>query len=383
MKKIKSTTGKKLLVCDLKREHKTVRSEIERSVKKVLDSGWYILGKELEAFENEFAEYIGTLYAVGVASGTEALQLALMALEIGKGDEVITAVNTAIPTAMAIVSAGAQPRFVDVDEDTFNLNIEALEKAITSRTRAIIPVHLYGNPCYIEKVLAIAKKHKIAVVEDACQAHGASYRGRRVGSFGDLGAFSFYPTKNLGCYGDGGMIVTSNKRLFDKLKLLRNYGQVTRYKCEIKGINSRLDEMQAAILRIKLKHLDNFNSKRRSAACLYEEHLKGVEEVGLPSHGAYSKHAFHLYVIKCRDRDMLKDFLLSKGIETQVHYPVPLHLQRAFEDIGYKSDSFVCAEALSRKILTLPIFPSISKNEIKKVCGCIKHFYKVRKQRRL
>ncbi|MBN2452702.1 MAG: DegT/DnrJ/EryC1/StrS family aminotransferase [Candidatus Omnitrophica bacterium] len=381
MKRTGKNTGKKILVCDLKREHGTIRGEVMRSVKRVLDSGWYILGKELEAFENEFAEYIGSSNAVGVASGTEGLQLALMALAVGRGDEVITAVNTAIPTAMAIVSAGATPKFVDIDEDTFNLDIRELERAITGKTKAIVPVHLYGNPCDIGGVMKIARKHGLAVIEDACQAHGASHNSRKVGSFGDLGAFSFYPTKNLGCYGDGGMVVTNNGKLAAKLRLLRNYGQATRYSCDIEGINSRLDEIQAAILRGKLRRLDRFNKRRSAIARLYGECLKDIGALELPSYDRNSKHVFHLYVIRCEKRDMLRDFLLKNGIETQIHYPVPLHLQGAFKGLGYRAGDFPRAEALSRKILTLPVFPALTDGEVMRICNCVRRFYNGRGRR--
>lgn len=375
MKRTKNTTGKKLLVCDLKREHIAIRKEVEGAVKRVLDSGWYILGKELVAFEVEFARYIGSSYAIGVASGTEALQIALMALSIGKGDQVITAVNTAIPTAMAITSAGASPTFVDIDENTFNISIAGIEKAITKRTKAIIPVHLYGNPCNMSEVLRIAKKYKIAVVEDCAQAHGASYKNRKVGTFGDLGAFSFYPTKNLGCYGDGGAVVTDSKALAEKVKLLRNYGQSTRYVCDVEGINSRLDEVQAAILRVKLRNLDRYIARRREIVALYGRDLASIDEVTVPYRIEDTQHAFHLYVIRCAMRDRLKEYLDKKGIETQIHYPVQLHLQKAFSTLGYRRGAFPVAEKLAGEILSLPIFPALQNEEVAVICKSIKEFY--------
>lgn len=379
MKKIKNITGKrKILVSDLLREHAAIKGPVEKAARRVFDSGRYILGKEVEAFEKEFARYNGSRYAIGVASGTEALEISLKALSIGPGDEVITAVNTAIPTAMAIAAAGARPKFVDVDERTSNIDIDKIEKAITGKTRAIIPVHIYGNPCNIAWVKLIAKKHKLFIVEDACQAHGASCKQKKVGSFGDLGAFSFYPTKNLGCYGDGGMIVTDNKALARKAKLLRNYGQPMRYKCDIEGINSRLDELQAAILRVKLGRLDSSNDRRRAIAALYDKNLKNIEGVTVPCVCKYARHVFHLYVIRCKNRDDLKIFLSEKGIETEIHYPIPLHLQKAFKYLGYKKGDFPAAEKLAGEIISLPIFPELKGGEVRTICGSIKEFYKGR-----
>lgn len=375
MKRTKKITGKRILVSDLKREHNALRDEIERAVLRVLDSGWYILGHELKAFEEEFARYNGSRYAIGVASGTEALQLALVALDIGRGDEIILPVNTAIPTAMAIVASGASPVFVDVDPDSSNIDVGKIDRVVSHRTKAIIPVHLYGNPCDMDGILKIARKRGLRVVEDACQAHGASYKGKRVGSIGLMGAFSFYPTKNLGAYGDGGLIVTDDRRLADKLKLLRNYGQATRYKCEINGINSRLDEIQAAILRVKLRHLDYFTGRRLVISGLYNRYLGQMKSVAIPPSSRDAKRVYHLYVIRCKKRDALRDYLSRRGIETQIHYPMPLHMQGAFRGLGYRAGDFRCAEALSRDILSLPIFPSLKDSEVRKICGCIRKFY--------
>jgi dTDP-4-amino-4,6-dideoxygalactose transaminase len=375
MKKIKNSTGKKILVCDLKREHRAIKGDVELAVKRVLDKGWYILGKELEAFEKEFARYNGVAFAVGVASGTEALQISLSILGIGKGDEVITVPNTAIPTAMAIIATGATPKFVDIDPGSFNIDIKKLERSITKKTKAIIPVHLYGNPCDMKDILKIAKKHRLFIVEDACQAHGASLGKKKAGTFGDLGAFSFYPTKNLGCYGDGGAIVTDNKHLADKAKLLRNYGQSSRYRCDTIGMNSRLDEVQAAILRVKLNKLDAFIGRRREIAEKYNKYLKGVEEVRLPGQERGKKHSFHLFVIRCKDRDGLKKYLADRGVETQIHYPIPLHLQDAFAYLGYKPGDFSDVEKLSAQILSLPIFPRLKDREVIKICKYIRDYY--------
>jgi len=376
MKRIKNITGKRILVSDLSRGHSASKDQIERAILRVLDSGWYVLGLELEAFEREFARYNGSRYAVGVASGTEAIQIALMALGIGRGDEVITIPNTAIPTAMAIVAAGATPRFVDVREDTQNIDETKLKESITKKTKAIIPVHLYGNPCEIEGVLRIAGQHGLYVVEDACQAHGASYNGKKVGTFGDLGAFSFYPTKNLGCYGDGGMIVTDDRKLAETVKLLRNYGQKTRYACDMEGINSRLDEIQAAILRVKLRRLNSFNKRRRHIAALYQKCLAEMGEMRLPMIGDNTRQGvFHLYVIRCQKRDALRSFLAKRGIETQIHYPVPLHLQKAFAHLGYSRGDFPVAEKLVREILSLPIFPELTDREVVRISALIRKWY--------
>jgi dTDP-4-amino-4,6-dideoxygalactose transaminase len=376
MKKIRNIIGKKILVSDLRKEDRAIRRKVENAVKRVLSSGWYVLGQELEKFEKEFASYCGSKYAIGVASGTDALILSLKALSIGRNDEVITAVNTAIPTAMAIMSTGARPVFVDVREDTFNIDTEKIEKVITKRTKAIIPVHLYGNPCDIDKIMKIARKYGLFVIEDACQAHGASRSGKKTGTFGDIAAFSFYPTKNLGCYGDGGMIVTASGNLARKLKLLRNYGQSTRYLCETEGVNSRLDEIQAAVLRVKLKYLDSFNDRRGEIAALYTRHLEELDEINIPAVRDGSRHVFHLYVIECERREPLMNYLSNMSIETQVHYPVSLHLQKAFRHLGYAKGDFPVAERAACRILSLPVFPALRDSEVLKICSCIKNFYR-------
>ncbi|GAG40038.1 unnamed protein product, partial [marine sediment metagenome] len=247
-----------------------------------------------------------------------------------------------------------------------------IERAITKRTKAIMPVHLYGNPCDMESVLKIARKHNLFVVEDACQAHGASQNGRKTGTLGDLGAFSFYPTKNLGCYGDGGMVITNKKDISDKVKLLRNYGQPSRYDSHIKGINSRLDEIQAAILRVKLRYLEQFNERRRKIANLYKKYLEGIKEITPPSRERGARHVFHLYVIRCKNRDRLKKFLSRKGIETQIHYPIPLHLQKAFRYLRYRKGDLKVTEDSARQILSLPLFPGLEEREVKRICRYIR-----------
>jgi len=374
MSTTKSITGK-IQVCDLKRETAALGTEIERCIARVLKSGRYILGPELESFEETFACYVGCKYAVGVASGTEALQISLAAMSIGTGDEVITPVNTAIPTAMAIVAAGAKPVFVDVGEASLNIDVSLTEKAITPRTKAVMPVHLYGNPCAIDAVSRLARKHNLKMIEDCAQAHGAEYARKKAGSFGDAGAFSFYPTKNLACYGDGGIIVTDSKELAGRMRLIRNYGQATRYECVITGINSRLDEIQAAILSVKLKHLDSFNGRRIKIAALYRKELGGIDEIGFPLCAAGSKCVFHLFVMRCKNREDLREYLDEKGVMTEVHYPVPLHMQKTFRYLGYKKGDFAVAEKAADEILSLPIFPTLKDSEVKYICGNIREFY--------
>ena len=376
MKNMGNITGSKIVVSDLKREPRQLKKKIEKAVDKVLSSGWYILGKELASFEKEFASYCGTSYAVGVASGTEALQLSLMALSISSGDEVIIPVNTAIPAAMAIVAAGAKPKFVDIKEATFNIDPSKIEKLITKRTKAIMPVHLYGNPCDMDNVSKIARKHKLFVVEDASQSHGAIYKNKKVGSLSDLACFSFYPTKNLGCYGDGGMVVTNGKKLTEKIHYLRNYGQISRYICRIKGINSRLDEVQAAILRVKLKHLDAFNKRRIEIATRYNKNLKNIAEIESPCENKSTKHVFYLYVIRSKKRNKLKAYLEQKKIKSEIHYPIPLHLQEAFRCLGYRKGDFPVGERVAREILSLPIFPTLTNGEVDRISFHIRNFYR-------
>lgn len=375
MRNIDDTTGSIIRVSDLRRELPAVKKKAEKAMRRVLDAGRYILGEELASFEREFAHFCGSSYAIAVASGTDALELSLRALSIGKGHEVIVPVNTAIPTVMALCASGSEPKFVDVEVETFNIDVLKLEKAITKRTKAIIPVHLYGNPCDMDIILRIAKKNELFVIEDACQAHGALYKGKKAGTFGTAGAFSFYPTKNLGCFGDGGAITTNNKKMADRIRLMRNYGQRTRYICDEKGTNSRLDEVQAAILRIKLKYLAKHNERRREIARLYGRYLDGIEEVKTPSCESQRQHVFHLYVIRCKHRDRLKKYLSKKAVETEIHYPIPLHLQKAFKYLGHRKGDFPLAEKLSNEILSLPMFPALEKREIKTICNSIKDFY--------
>lgn len=358
---------------DLKRHYQTYKTEIDAAVARVLESGWFILGRELEAFEQAFAEYLGVPYAVGVGSGTEALHLALVASGVEPGDEVITVPNTAVPTISAISFANAVPVFVDVDRHSYCINTEMIEEKISERTRAIIPVHLYGNVCVMDKILQIAERHEIAVIEDACQAHGAAHRGRKAGTFGDYGCFSFYPSKNLGAFGDGGIVVSADKQNAEKIRLLRNYGQSKRYYHEIEGFNSRLDEIQSAILSVQLPYLDGWNQRRREIAGIYCEQIHN-DGVVLPSQQKDSHHIFHLFVIRCTDRDRLRSYLQDNGVGTQIHYPIPCHLQSAYKQLGLGPGTCPVAERYAVEILSLPIFPEMTDEEVRCVSDKINRF---------
>ncbi len=360
---------------DLKRQYKEIKEEIDGAIARVLEKGNFILGEEVERFEEEFARYIGAKYGVGVGSGTEALHLSMLALGIGQGDEVITVPNTAVPTAAAISLTGAKPTFVDINTETYTLDTAQLKAAITPRTRAIIPVHLYGNVTDMDPLMDIARKNNLAVLEDACQAHGGEYKGKKVGAIGNLGAFSFYPTKNLGGYGDGGMIITNDEALARKARLLRFYGMEDKdkYIHVIKGINSRLDEIQAAILRVRLKHLNRWNDLRRAKAALYNQLLP--KNISLPYEPPYAKHVYHLYVIRSGRRDELRNYLSHNNIGTAIHYPVPIHRQPSYSELDLAEGSFPVSERSAREILSLPMFPELQPEEIKSVATAINHFY--------
>ena len=344
------------------------KQEIDDAVNRVLESGWYILGDEVRAFEEEFAAYLGVSHSVGVGNGTEALHLALVACGIGHGDEVVTVSHTAVATVAAIELAGAKPVFVDIDPVTYAMDPELLEKVITSKTKAVLPVHLYGHPAPMEDILAITREYGLCVIEDCAQAHGATYRGKRVGSFGDMACFSFYPTKNLGALGDGGAVVTSDPELAEKARLLREYGWAERYVSHIPGWNSRLDEVQAAILRVKLKHLDFDNSNRIKLAKLYSAGLFETD-IALPMVQKGAVHVYHLYVIRVKERGSLQAYLRSKDIGAAVHYPVPVHLQPAYEKIAV---SLPHTEIAAREVLSLPMYPELTESQVQFVIDSIK-----------
>jgi dTDP-4-amino-4,6-dideoxygalactose transaminase len=366
---------------DLTRQYKEIQDEILSAVQRVFEKGRFILGEEVSAFEEEFSHYCGVRYGVGVDSGTNALHLALKAAGIGEGDEVITVANSFIATALAISQTGAKPLFVDIDPETYTMDPDALEHCLKHRKRregrrrikAILPVHLYGHPAEMDAIIEIADRHHLPVIEDACQAHGAEYQGRKVGSFGLLGCFSFYPTKNLGGYGDGGMVVTDDKKLNEKLRLLRCYGEKKKYHHVLKGFNSRLDEIQAAILRVKLRYLDQKNEERRKRAQIYKEMLEG-SGVRPPVEKEKARHVYHLFVVRTKNGNALQTFLREKGIETLIHYPVPIHLQKAFKELGYQRRDLCLTEQYSREILSLPFFPEITVPEIEEVVNEISYF---------
>jgi dTDP-4-amino-4,6-dideoxygalactose transaminase len=355
--------------CDLKREYGEVREQIIQAIERVLQSGYFILGEESNKFEREFSHYSGTKYGIGVNSGSDALFLAVKSLGIKDGDEIITVSHTFISTVDSIVRNGATPVFVDIDPETYTIDVTQIEDSISNRTKAILPVHLYGHPADMKPIVEIAEKYDLKVIEDACQAHGAEYNGRKVGGIGDLGCFSFYPVKNLGGYGDGGMIVTDNAKLAENLRMLRNYGQPKKYYHDFVGVNSRLDEMQAAVLRVKLKYLDEWNEKRRKAAKKYDELLDNVDMV-IPVEKGYAKHVYHLYVVRSNHRDSLIQSMKENGVQTLIHYPVPVHMQKPYLNLGYQNKLPV-TERIFKEIISLPMHPFISDDEIEKIVECI------------
>ena len=355
-------------------QYESHREAIDEAIKRVLESGRYILGDEVSAFEREFADYVGVRDAIGVGSGTEALHLALVACGVGAGDEVITVAHTAVATAAAIELCGATPIFVDIEPDYFTLNPDRFEDAITSRTKAVVPVHLYGQPADLAAITSVAQRHGIRVVEDCAQAHGAMYRDRRVGSWGDIACFSFYPTKNLGAIGDGGVVVTNDPALAEKVQCLREYGwSAERNVSNVSGWNSRLDELQAAILRVKLRFLDADNERRRGIAALYDELLRD-SDLSLPLRREDATHVFHLYVVRSRERDELLARLRAEGVGALVHYPVPVHLQPAYLKRFSGADDLPNTERAAKEILSLPIYPELTEEEIERVAAaCVSY----------
>jgi dTDP-4-amino-4,6-dideoxygalactose transaminase len=340
---------------DLSVPYSKLKVDFDAAYQRVLQSGWYILGKEAEAFEKEFASYCGVKHCVGVGNGLEALHLTLRAYGIGSGDEVIVPANTYIATWLAVSYAGATPVPVEPDAQTYNIDPAQIEAAITRRTRAIMPVHLYGQPADMDPIVDIARKHDLRVIEDAAQAHGARYKGRLAGSLGDAAGFSFYPTKNLGAIGDGGAVITSDPNLADKVRMLRNYGSRTKYENEMKGFNSRLDELQAAFLRVKLHHLDDWNARRRTLAATYLRMLPGEAGLFMPSVPEWTEPVWHQFVIRHRNRDALRTSLAASGIGTLIHYPIPPHLSQAYSEMAFRRDSFPITEEIARTILSLPM----------------------------
>ena len=355
---------------DPKAEYVALREEIDRAIQGVLNSGMYVLGSEVQSFEHEFSEFIGARYGVGTASGTDALFLALKALGIGPGDEVLTVPHTAVATVAAVEMCGATPVLVDIEASTYTMDPERLEAAISPRAKAILPVHLYGHPADMAPILASARSHGLAVVEDCAQAHGAMYRDKFVGSIGTISAFSFYPTKNLGGIGDGGFVGTMDRGLADNVRLLRQYGWQTRYVSQSRGWNSRLDELQAGILRVKLRHLHERNQRRREVAELYTEGL-GSLPVMTPAHKSEIHHVYHQYVIRHENRDGLQAYLAVRKIATLVHYPTPIHLQPAYRGRLGDTGSFPVTERVAREILSLPLYPDLTNEQVNTVVKAI------------
>lgn len=359
---------------DLQSQYQSIKAEADAAVLAVMQRGDFVLGGAVVEFERAFAEYCGAKYCVGVDSGYSALELIVRAYGIGPGDEVITAANTFIATTLAISNTGATPVLVDIDPQTYNIDPTKIAAAITPRTKAIMPVHLYGQPVDMDPILAIARKHGLRVFEDAAQAAGARYKGRMVGNLGDAAGFSFYPGKNLGAYGDGGAVVTNDAEIAEKVRLLRNIGQKVKYYHEVKGFNHRLDTMQAAVLLVKLPHLDGWNAQRRRAAATYRELLADLP-FATPAPADYAEHIFHLYVVRVNNREALMDHLRERGIASGLHYPIPIHLQPAYGELGYKQGDFPITEAYAETILSLPIFPELDDDKVAYVVEAIRDFF--------
>lgn len=358
---------------DLKATQIELRTELEQGFDRIINSGWYILGPEVDAFEAEYAAYCEAKYCVGVGNGLDALHLALLALGVEPGDEVIVPSNTYIATWLAVSQCGAIPVPVEPDPATYNLDPTRIEAAITARTKVILPVHLYGQPADMEPILAIAKKHGLRVLEDAAQAHGARYKDKRLGAHGDVVAWSFYPVKNLGALGDGGAITTDNSEIAERVSMLRNYGSRVKYVNEVRGFNSRLDPLQAAALRVKLKVLDSWNARRSNIASYYNEHLGGIAGLVLPFVPEWAGPVWHLYVIRHATRDKLSKQLADVGVHTMIHYPAPPHLQLAYAELGYREGDFPVAEAIHRNVLSLPMGPHMSAESVAQVSRCVEN----------
>ena len=360
---------------DISRQNAALKNEITSAIQGVVDSGKYILGENVAALEKEVAGYCGTKYAIGVASGTDALHLALKACGIKDGDEIITTPFTFVATAEAIEYCGAKPVFVDIEPNTFNLAPLAIEKAITKQTKAILPVHLYGQACAMDKIMAIANKYSLKVVEDCAQSFGAVFNNVKVGAFGAAGCFSFFPTKNLGCFGDGGMIITSDDKIAAMIRTLRGHGSVKAYHYDIIGYNSRLDELQAAILRVKLPYLDSYLNARRNNASIYKKHLQLLSGVTLPFELPGGLHTFNQYTLKVKDRDLLFEHLKKEKVSAMVYYPLSLHLQAAFSRYKHNIGSFPVCESAQNEVISLPIFPELEASELESICSSVQGFF--------
>ena len=359
---------------DLQIQYRQLRDEVLSRVDQVFSQSAFILGDEVTRFEQEFATFAGARECVGVATGCDALLWALKACGVGPGDEVITAANSFIATALAITASGAKPVLVDCRLDSFEIDPAAVAAAVTPRTKAIIPVHLYGQAADMDPLMKLAKTHGLHVIEDAAQAHGATYKGKQCGTFGQAGCFSFYPGKNLGAYGDGGAVVTDEPGLAGQVRMLRNYGQSKKYHHDVAGWNSRLDTVQAAILRIKLLHLADWNEARRHHATAYAERLQGLP-LQLPREMPGNRHIYHLYVVLVDNRDPFMDHLASRGVSCGIHYPIPIHLQPAYRDLGYQPGSMPVTESLAPRLVSLPMFPEMTLDQIDYTCDVIRGFF--------
>ena len=361
---------------DLQAQYRSIKAEVDAAVQRVLDTSAFILGREVEAFERAFAEYVGARECVGVANGTAAIQLALQAYGVGAGDEVVVPANTFFATAEAVSTAGARPVFVDCDPLTYNIDATKIEAVVTERTRAVIPVHLYGQPADLDAVFEVAARHDLRVIEDAAQAHGALYKGRRVGALGRAGCFSFYPGKNLGAYGEGGAVVTNDAEVARRIRMLRDHGSEQKYRHELVGYNMRLEGIQGAVLNVKLKYLDEWNALRRRHAARYRELLAPLtSSFKLPAEAEYAEHVYHLFVVQTEERERLQRYLSAAGVQTGIHYPVPVHLQPAYAALGHMEGDFPEAESQARRVISLPMFAELTEQHLKYVADALSDFY--------
>ncbi len=362
---------------DLHPQHALLAEEIQQVLRQILADTAFIGGSWVATFEHEFGALLGARHVIGVSSGLDALRIALQALDVGPGDEVIVPANTFIATALAVSAVWARPILVDCDEATFNIDPRAVARAISRRTAAIIPVHLCGQAADLDPLLELARAHDLHLIEDAAQAHGTQYKGRAVGTFGAVGCFSFYPAKNLGAIGDGGALVTNDEQLASRARRIANYGAIEKYEHVEKGLNARLDTLQAAVLAIKLPYLKARNQQRREHAAMYDSLLGDIDEVRPPARFADSTHIYHLYMIRARRRDGLRQYLERRGVKTGIHYPVPIHLQPAYQELGYQPGDFPVAERLSREVLSLPMYPELTAEQIRYVCDSVRRYYAI------
>jgi dTDP-4-amino-4,6-dideoxygalactose transaminase len=366
----------KIPLVDLEAQYRSLKQEIDQAVHRVIESGQYILGPEVAAYEEEMAKYLGAGYAVGVASGTDALQIALLACGIGPGDEVITTPFTFIATTEAIAKCGARPVFVDIDPRTYNIDAAAIGPRITGRTRSILPVHLYGHPADMAPILELARRHNLRVIEDNAQSLGAEYKGVKVGTMGDVGCLSFFPSKLLGAFGDAGMVITNDPEIAEKAKILRNHGTKQKYYNVIPGFNSRLDSLQAAVLRVKLRRIDRWIELRRRAARLYSERLSELDGINAPYEAEYARHVYNYYTVGLPGkRKELQQSLAAQGISTAIYYPLSLHLQEVYRHLGYGEGDFPVSETAQQRLLSLPIYPELGEEQIEIITKAVHDFY--------